>query len=111
MKLIINSLSLFIILGHFILSAADISIDLQIQNIKNAPAEKRVILMNKLKLQMVQMNQKDRASAISKLQEKMQSHQNNNPTSKNQWIHQDIDKYNHSNDVNFNQTNQQIQNK
>ena len=49
----------------------DISVDQQIENIKNASAQDRVKLMNEFKQKMVLMNQQERAQVISKMQKSM----------------------------------------
>jgi len=54
--------------------AQDLSnIDAQITQIQNAPASKRVELMNAFKLRLMQMNVQQREEAIAHLQESMQN--------------------------------------
>ncbi|SFV53780.1 hypothetical protein MNB_SM-4-397 [hydrothermal vent metagenome] len=48
-----------------------ISIDAQIDKIKNAPAAERVELMNAFKMHISEMNQEERSHVISKMQTKM----------------------------------------
>jgi hypothetical protein len=54
------------------------SIDTQITKIQNAPAGQRVELMNEFKQQLSTMNKEDRMAAISQMQEKMQTHAQEN---------------------------------
>lgn len=51
------------------LSGAE-SIGEQIEKIQNAPAQERVELMNRLKLQIAQMNEAEREEALNALQQK-----------------------------------------
>jgi len=46
---------------------AEVSIDQQIQNIKNAPPSKRVEMMNTLKVQLSNMNSQDRSATFFRL--------------------------------------------
>jgi len=81
-KLIITSL----FFGVFSSLGADLSIDAQIQNIKNAPPARRVEMMNALKVQLSEMNSQDRSATISKMRLKMgkgNSHQSNHAPKKN----------------------------
>ena len=55
------------------LALGDISIDMQINNIKNAPAAERVRLMNAFKQRVSQMNSEERFSAIKSMQAKIRS--------------------------------------
>ena len=50
---------------------ANMSVDQQIQNIKKAPPQKRVEMMNALKVQLSQMNSHERSQAISKMRSSM----------------------------------------
>ncbi len=52
--------------------AADATIDAQIEEIQNAPAQERVRLMNQFKKQLSAMNKEERGEAIAKMQSKMQ---------------------------------------
>ncbi|MBN2816284.1 MAG: hypothetical protein JXQ67_06335 [Campylobacterales bacterium] len=65
MKNLFAILTLFSFLN---LLYAEDSINEQIEQIKNAPAKERVKLMNRLKLQISQMNKEQRAEALQKLQ-------------------------------------------
>ena len=113
MKYLIKSLLLLVILGNLTVSIADLSIDEKIENIKNAPAEKRVEMMNQFKLQMAQMNQQERSNAINKLQEKIQNKQGNTQKEDTKMLHKKLDanidssfqnsQYSHSNDIILNQ--------
>lgn len=115
MKFLEKSLFLLLILGTFMLTTADLSIDQQIENIKNAPAKKRVEMMNQFKLKMAEMNQQERSNAISKLQEKIQNQQNNTQETDKKTLHQKLDanidspfrnsQYDHYNDLILNQPN------
>ena len=115
MKSLKKSLFLLVILGNLTVSIADLSIDEKIENIKNAPAEKRVEMMNQFKLQMAKMNQQERSNAISKLQKKIQNKQDNTQKDGTKMLHQKLDanidasfqnsQYNHSNDIILNQPN------
>lgn len=111
-----KSLCMLLILGNFTVSIADFSIDEKIENIKNAPADKRVEMMNKFKLQMAQMNQQERSDTISKLQEKiLHQKQDNTKVSDAKINHKKLDEkidssfqntqYNHSTDMILNQPN------
>lgn len=64
--------TIFIIMIIFLASIAwsAPSIDAQIEAIKKAPPKERFRLMNRLKRQLVQMNQKQRSEAIAKLRAK-----------------------------------------
>lgn len=62
-----KSIFSILLLGTLTFSFADESIDAQIQEIKNAPPQERVKLMNKLKTQLANMNAEQRSEAISKL--------------------------------------------
>ncbi len=62
---------LFIILALIISIKAQPTIDQQIRNIKNAPPEKRVELMNAFKQKLFLMNQNDRQKTIGKLKVKI----------------------------------------
>lgn len=53
--------------------ADDISIDAEIEAIKNAPLQERVRLMNQFKQKLSQLNQEERSEAIEKLQIKTQT--------------------------------------
>lgn len=53
--------------------ATTVSVDAQIEAIQNAPADKRVELMNLFKQKLMQMNQEDRMAAIKEMQHKMHS--------------------------------------
>ena len=50
-----------------------VSVDAQIAEIQAAPAQERVELMNQFKQRLANMNQEERAAAITALQEKMQA--------------------------------------
>lgn len=65
MKTLIKNIILILLFGSAVF--AETSVDEQIQEIKNAPAHERVKLMNKLKLQLAEMNAEQRNEAISKL--------------------------------------------
>lgn len=62
-----KSIFSILLLGSLTLSFSDMSIDAQIQEIKNAPAQERVKLMNQLKTQLADMNAEQRSEAISQL--------------------------------------------
>lgn len=62
-----KSIFSILLLGSLTLSFSDMSIDAQIQEIKNAPAHERVQLMNQLKTKLADMNAEQRSEAISKL--------------------------------------------
>lgn len=68
--------------------AEDLSIDQQIDNIKNASVEDRVTLMNQLKLSISSMNTNDRSDAINSLRLNIKSGQNH--SLQNSTMHQDI---------------------
>jgi len=53
--------------------AADATIDAQIEEIQNAPAQKRVKLMNRFKQELMTMNQEQRQEAVVKMQAEMQA--------------------------------------
>jgi hypothetical protein len=53
---------------------ATINVDETIQEIQEAPAEKRVRLMNQFKQRLMQMNATQREDAIARLQEQMHTH-------------------------------------
>jgi len=59
--------NILILLGSFSLLSAELSIDAQIQEVKNAPASERVELMNALKTRLSTMNAQERNDAISEL--------------------------------------------
>jgi len=87
---------LFIILLFAMLTSlhADVSIDQQIQNIKNAPPAKRVEMMNALKVQLSNMNSQDRSASIAKMRSQMhskpsQQNNNNNMNQRMQKNHSD----------------------
>ena len=80
MKALAKSFFVLMTLGNLVVTIADLSIDQKIENIKNAPPEQRVKMMNQFKLQMAKMNQQDRANAINTLQEKIQNKKNTTPT-------------------------------
>ena len=62
-----KSIFTILLLGSLTLSFSDMSIDAQIQEIKNAPPHERVKLMNKLKIQLADMNAEQRSEAILQL--------------------------------------------
>jgi len=62
-----KSIVSILLLGSLTLSFSDMSIDAQIQEIKNAPEHERVKLMNKLKTDLAQMNEEQRSEAIQQL--------------------------------------------
>ena len=69
-----NIIFLLILIGTFTLGMTEdmtASVDTQIEEIKKAPAEKRVELMNQLKQRLMQMTQLQRAKAIAIMQEKI----------------------------------------
>ena len=66
-----------IVLGTLTLGLADANIDTQISQIRNAPAQDRVKMMNEFKQQMATMNKEDRSEAISRLQVQRRSEQGN----------------------------------
>ena len=70
-----KSLITLALLGSLTLTLADASIDTQITEIQNAPAQERVELMNQFKQQLASMNAEDRSAAISAMQTKMQARQ------------------------------------
>lgn len=55
----------------------DVSIDMQIAEIMKAPKDKRVELMNALKIKLANMNKEQRGMALQKLQNKMAGSVNN----------------------------------
>ena len=70
-------LSSIILLGVSSLSLgseSDLSIDAQIEAIKNAPPQKRVELMNDLKRKLANINRQERAKIISRMRAEMQAH-------------------------------------
>ena len=73
-----KSLITLALLGSLTLTLADTSIDAQITEIQNAPAQERVELMNQFKQQLATMNTEDRSAAISAMQIKMQARQGEN---------------------------------
>lgn len=62
-----KSIFSILLLESLTFSFADVSIDVQIQEIKNAPPLERVKLMNQLKTKLSNMNAEQRSEAISKL--------------------------------------------
>lgn len=58
---------------HTFCIADDVSIDAEIEAIKNAPVRERVQLMNQFKQKLSLMNQVDRNEAISRLQVRTQT--------------------------------------
>jgi len=60
------------ILAATMLNAADATVDEQIDQIVTAPAQERHMLMNRFKERMMQMNEADRAEAMTKLQTRTQ---------------------------------------
>ena len=94
MKAIVKSLSIIIALGNFTFSIAELSIDQKIENIKNAPSNERVQMMNQFKLQMAQMNQQDRVNAIHKLQDKiLNQKQETSDKTDNKMTRPNLDEY------------------
>ncbi|MDH4944439.1 hypothetical protein [Sulfurimonas sp. C5] len=63
------------LLGGLTLSFAEdpATIDKQITEIQNAPAQERVRLMNQFKLRVANMNNEDRQAAITQLQQRMRT--------------------------------------
>ncbi len=55
-------------------SPKPLSIDAQISTIQSARPEERVTLMNQLKIQIANMNAKEKSAAIAQMQRKMQKH-------------------------------------
>lgn len=68
MKIVLRVINLIIVT---FLSLAGQDIDEQMQMIREASPKERVEMMNKLKRQIVQMNQNDRAEAIEQLRAQM----------------------------------------
>lgn len=75
-------LSSFIVVMLLIVGSAhgDGSVDMQIEQIMNAPANERVGLMNQLKTKLANMNNRERNEALQKLQGNM-NHSSNNGSS------------------------------
>ena len=73
MKAFALPLILTLFLGTTVLSAQS-SVDEQLKAIQNAPAAKRVELMNQFKQRLANMNAQERTAAINKMRTKMQSH-------------------------------------
>lgn len=61
---------------------ATLSIDAQIEAIKNAPPQKRVEMMNALKRRLATMNQQQRMQAIQQMRKKMQNKSHTKPPKK-----------------------------
>ena len=59
-----------LLLGWIVQVNGDDSINEQIEKIQNAPAQERVEMMNRLKLQIAQMNEAEREEALNALQQK-----------------------------------------
>jgi len=74
MKFFIRFVFSIFLFGYFTLSIAEVSIDAQIQEIKQAPPAQRAQLMNELKIRLSNMNQQDRSDAISQMQQQNRVH-------------------------------------
>lgn len=74
-----NKLVAIAIIGSLTAVFAEATVDEQIQEIKNAPAQERVQLMNQFKVRLRSMNEADREQAISALRtQTMQQQQTKN---------------------------------
>ena len=62
-----NKVIALAIVGSLTAVFADVTVDQQIQEIKNAPAQERVKLMNQFKVRLRTMNEADREKAIAQL--------------------------------------------
>jgi hypothetical protein len=68
----INYALVAMMLGMMPVMADEVPVDTQIEEILEAPAQERHMLMNRFKEQVRLMNEEDRANAIEKLQTRMQ---------------------------------------
>lgn len=66
-----------LVAGTVVASAAQISIDKQIQQIQHAPVSQRFKLMNQFKIRLHNMNQRERLQAINTLQKQMHASSSN----------------------------------
>lgn len=83
----VTKISLILLMaGSSIVSAQD-SVDAQIQEIKNAPQQERVRLMNQFKLRLSEMNQEDREAAVALMRKETLQSQSKNSDGDSQIRH------------------------
>jgi hypothetical protein len=78
---------LLVLFAMFLVSNlyGDVSLDKQIAEIMKAPKEKRMVLMNALKIKLANMNEEQRSIAFQKLQNNMVSGANSGSAMQNQF--------------------------